>query len=176
MLLTIPGSAPWIAEVDDIAASRQEVELVHEEIAILVLRATMDLENRWILLLRVKPWRRHDPSLQIVAVAGVEPYLFNLAKIEPGEERLVQMCQLPDVAHLHVAHPDLPGVSHGAQEIGHHRLPVVHSECADAASRVDDGVECPLVDRDRHQLLASVFRDLKIQNLPISGPHGRHLE
>src|SRR5450756_1615978 len=176
VLLAIPGPAPRIAQVDDIAASHQEVELVHEQISVLVLRAAMDLENRWILLLGVKPWRRHDPSLQIMSIACFEPHLFNLAKIEPTEEPPVEMRQLPDVTRVHVAHPDLPGVSHGAQEIGHHPLPVIHGERANAARSVDDGVEGPLVDCNPHHLGATVFGNLKVQDFAICGPHGRHLE
>ncbi len=109
MVFAIPLAAARVAPVDDVAGGGLLVELVGEEVAVLHLRPTVNLQNRWVLLRRVEAGRLQNPAVQLVAVGGLEPHFFRRVRRHLGQPR-VERCQRPrrvGRVAAQVAHADL---------------------------------------------------------------------
>ena len=136
MRLAVAASAARVAEIDHVALRRQEVELVHEKLAILRQRPAVDFQDRRVFLLCVEAGREHDPALQVVLVRPLEPDFLDLRKLERLEQSPVDARQvaggLSVVAQFFEM--DLTRVVHLSEEVGHPRVAFVERISADRAT------------------------------------------
>ncbi|OQB36826.1 MAG: hypothetical protein BWY06_02669 [Candidatus Latescibacteria bacterium ADurb.Bin168] len=82
MRFAVTLTAAWVAKKDDVVVGREKVELMHEEPAILQMRAAVNFENGRVFPFRVEIGRFGDPTLYVVAIRAFEPYFLNAPPLD----------------------------------------------------------------------------------------------
>ena len=174
MLLSIATAAAWVGEEHHVAMGCQVIELVHEGIAVLHLRATVNLQDGRIFLFRIEARRSQDPALQIVLVSALVPNLAHLAEIDalqPG----VDVRQLARLLSSQIQPIELARIIQFAEEIK--QLLPIRTELVrpnHTLSR-DDVLQIAAIRLHRFQLHRTMMSDLEIQPLAVRRPGGQHL-
>src|SRR5262245_18551692 len=98
-LAAVTGRASRVGVKNDVAAGGHQLLFEIERAAVLGDRPAVNLQNQWIFLRRVEPWRLDDPALNLaVVLRGLIPDLFDLADLFPGEQIFVDGGQDFDLA------------------------------------------------------------------------------
>ena len=89
------GRAPariWIKH--HVAFGRHPLKFVIENVTVSRVRPTMNVQNQWILFVRIEIGRLLQPRLDMFAVKAIVRNLFRLGEIQLGEQLVIDVRQL----------------------------------------------------------------------------------
>src|SRR6266705_6860571 len=133
--------APWIHQQHPVPLAREHLELGEEDVAVIRVRAAVDVEDQRVALARPVAVRTHQPRLDLEAAAAREPKRVRRDRHELREQGVVQGGE--------------PAVRPGAA--GTERRNVQLARVRDIARRVDQGT--------------AVAAQAEATELPLAGGH-----
>src|SRR5580658_10834680 len=85
-LLTIAGRAARVGVEDDITFGSHPLKFIIEDPSVGRVRAAVDVENEWVLLLRIEVRRLLDPALNVLTIKAGVINLLRRRQVELGPE------------------------------------------------------------------------------------------
>src|SRR5205823_1867356 len=85
-LLAIRRAATRIWIEHDVTLRGHPLKFMIEDVAVGCVRSAVNVENEWVLLLRIKVGRLLNPSLNFLTVKARVPNLFRRRKIQLGKQ------------------------------------------------------------------------------------------
>ncbi len=127
-------------------------------------------------LLRVEAGRLEDPAVQLVAVGRFEPHLFQLSRLQLGQQFDVEVGNEASAAGIaQLADHHLAGIVQRRPAIGQPLARVVEAEAAQHARLVDHLRHLRLVAEgvERRDPLLAVAGEQGVERLAVGRPDGR---